>query len=276
MNSKFESLHAPQRTLLNAIAQATEADSRFRAVLVAGSVATDRTDRHSDLDIVLVCEPEAWPAVLGERTSLAERYGDLLAAFTGEHVGEPRLLICLYAVPGTQGQSHLVHVDLKFVLAADAVKRVDEVVPLWSRDETLAAELAAVPARYPAPDPQWIEDRFWIWVHYGASKLARGELLETIDFLAFLRFRVFGPLILQIVGAQPNGVRRIEQLAVEWVPALTATLALHSVASVCAALEAAVELYVKLRAAVSPPAIANPRAEVAARAYLAEVGAALD
>jgi hypothetical protein len=272
MNIDFESLHAPQRTLLDTIALATEADSRFRAVLVAGSVATNRTDRHSDLDIVLVCEPDVWPAVLGERRALAEQYGDLLAAFTGEHVGEARLLICLYAVPGNQGQRHLVHVDLKFVLAADAVKRVDEVALLWSRDEALAAQLAAAPARYPAPDPQWIEDRFWIWTHYGASKLARGELLEAIDFLAFLRARVFGPLILQAVGAQPNGVRRIEHLAAEWVPALTATLALHSVASVRAALEAAVALYVKLRAGMSPPPIARSRAELAARAYLAEVG----
>ncbi len=154
MISQFESLHAPQRTLLNTIARATEADSRFRAVLIAGSVATGRTDRHSDLDLVLVCEPEVSPAVLTERVSLAEQYGDLLAAFTGEHVGEPRLLVCLYAVPGSQGEQHLVHVDLKFVVASDAVKRVDDVVALWSRDEALVGDLAVVPARYPAPDPQ--------------------------------------------------------------------------------------------------------------------------
>lgn len=113
-------------------------------------------------------------------------------------------------------------------------------------------------------------------MHYIASKLARGELLETIDALAFLRARVFGPLILQSVGAQPNGVRRIEQRAAEWVPALTATLASHSPASISAALSAAVELYVTLRAALSAPPIVKPRAEAAARAYLAEVSAALE
>ncbi|MER7057532.1 MULTISPECIES: hypothetical protein [unclassified Streptomyces] len=34
------------------------------------------------------------------------------------------------------------------------------------------------------PDLQWIEDRFWIWVHYGATKLGRGELFEVNGFLA--------------------------------------------------------------------------------------------
>ena len=42
------------------------------------------------------------------RVQLAESLHLLLAAFTGEHVGEPRLLICLYRSP-------LLHVDLKYV-----------------------------------------------------------------------------------------------------------------------------------------------------------------
>ena len=45
---------------------------------------------------------------MGERRTIAESCGGLLAAFTGEHVGEPRLLICLYGPP-------LAHVNLKFV-----------------------------------------------------------------------------------------------------------------------------------------------------------------
>jgi hypothetical protein len=72
----------------------------------------------------------------------------------------------------------------------------------------------------PGPDPQWIEDRFW-------------------------------------------------------VPALTATPASYSADSVLTALDAAVDLDVRLRRPAAPPAIAHPRAEAAARAFLAEITAAL-
>jgi hypothetical protein len=79
-------------------------------------------------------------------------------------------------------------------------------------------------ARYPQPDRQWIEDRFWIWIHYGASKIGRGKLFEAIDFVGFLRGRVLGPLILLRAGHRPSGVRRLEQVAPRDAERLGATL----------------------------------------------------
>jgi hypothetical protein len=46
----------------------------------------------------------------------ASRLGELLPSFTGEHVGEPRLLICLYNNP-------LLHAELKFVTPEEFKKR---------------------------------------------------------------------------------------------------------------------------------------------------------
>ncbi|MBI2206762.1 MAG: hypothetical protein HYU41_23240 [Candidatus Rokubacteria bacterium] len=54
---------------------------------------------------------------------------------------------------------------------------------------------------------QWIEDRFWVRMHYIAAKIARGELFEAIDGLVFVRSRVLGPLILSEAGAW-NRARR--------------------------------------------------------------------
>ena len=83
---------------------------------------------------------------------------------------------------------------------------------------------------WPAADPQWIEDRFWVWVHYGATKVGRGELFECLDMLAFLRATVLGPLIAQARGRRAAGARRLEQIAPELVPALEATLGDHTAA----------------------------------------------
>ena len=83
----------------------------------------------------------------------------MLACFTGEHVGEPRLLITLYGPPP-------VHVDLKFASDRGLEQRVEDGLVLWQRDGALDAALRRTAAAWPRPDRQWIEDRFWVWVHY--------------------------------------------------------------------------------------------------------------
>jgi len=75
----------------------------------------------------------------------------------------------------------------RLVASLDAATRVEDPAVLWERDGQLSAALRNGVARYPAPDLQWIEDRFWVWVHYGAAKVGRGELFEALDMLALLR-----------------------------------------------------------------------------------------
>ena len=234
----------------------------------AGSFARGEVDRHSDLDLVIAVEPDTLDAVLHERQAIARSLGPLLASFVGEHVGEMRLLICLYGPP-------LLHVDLKFLALPDAGHRVDENAVLFDRAGRLARVLDASAPAYPAPQPQWIEDRFWTWVHYLAAKLARGEVFEVLDGLGFLRARVFGPLLLAARGAQPNGVRRLEERAPECVERLGATVALHDPGDCARAVRAAIELYRELRAAAPPGLACGADAEAAAVAFFEEVADAL-
>ncbi|MFD9293389.1 hypothetical protein ACFWBV_35110 [Streptomyces sp. NPDC060030] len=140
--------------------------------------------------------------------------------FTGEHVGEPRLIVTLVGPP-------LLHVDFMFVRARDFGERREDPEVLWDRDGRLARSLAEHPLRATSPDLQWIEDRFWIWVHYGATKLGRGELFETVGFLGYLRDTVLGPMPALRVGAPPRGVRHLESVAPAEARALRATLCGH-------------------------------------------------
>jgi hypothetical protein len=150
-------------------------------VAVGGSWLDHSLDQYSDLDLVLVLDPPQAPRLLAERPLLAASLGQLLECFTGEHFGEPRLLICLYDEP-------LLHVDLKFVTLPDLARRVEDPHILWQQDTQVSDLLQATTAHYPpAPSLQWVEDRFWIWVHYAATKLGRGELLEVVSFLDYLR-----------------------------------------------------------------------------------------
>jgi hypothetical protein len=215
-------------------------------------------DEFSDLDLVVVVRSSAWPGILDRRRAIAASLGPLLEAFTGEHVGEARLLICLYGPP-------LLHVDLKFLPPEGLQERMEDPVLLWDRNGVVAPLLAATTARYPAPDRQWIEDRFWIWVHYAAAKLARGELFEVLNFLAFLRGTVLGPLVLAEAGARPNGVRHLEQRAPSRTDQLKATVARYDKLDAARALQHAIRLYQELRGHVQRSAAEVPAVAFALR-----------
>ena len=231
--------------LLDRIRLELTADRRFTGLLAGGSLIHGGVDEYSDLDLVLVAADGDYDAVMSERRAIAERFGDLLAAFTGEHVGEPRLLICLYG-PDT------VHVDLKFVTADALTNIIERPRILFDRDGSIAALLDKAEARWPDMELSWFEERFWIWVHYGATKLGRGELYEAIAMLAFIREQVLGPLIHMRGGQPQRGVRRLEQKFPNDAERLKATLAEHDRASVLVALQSAMTLYEELTAGVLP------------------------
>ncbi len=258
----------PHASFLKNALERLAPDPRIVGVAAGGSYVSQTMDEYSDLDLVIAVEASAYDAVLRERRKIADGLGRLLAAFTGEHVGEPRLLICLYGPP-------LLHVDLKFVSLTDLAVRVEDPAVLWERDRRVSAALRAGEAHYPEPDLQWIEDRFWTWVHYAAGKIGRGELFEAVDFLAFLRARVLGPLALAATGAPAAGLRRLEAAAPRFAMAMEATIAGHTSDSCAAALRAAIELYRELRAKLAHGTVrSNPEVEEAAVAYLAEIEAA--
>jgi predicted nucleotidyltransferase len=222
------------------------ADPRILALLAGGSLVHGGMDEFSDLDFVVVVEEGAYAEVLASRMEIARRLGPLLSAFTGEHVGEPRLLICLYGPA-------LLHIDLKFVTVADLDRLVERPVVLWARDEGAVAErLDRAEISWPNRDPDWFEARAWIWLHYGAARALRGELFEAISMLAFFRDQVLGPMLHRRAGRPQRGVRRIEAYGLDGAGQLAASVARHDLGSVKAGLVAAIELYLALRADEPP------------------------
>ncbi|MCC8108947.1 MAG: nucleotidyltransferase domain-containing protein [Planctomycetes bacterium] len=254
----------PHREFLRRAVSVLCRDERIVGIAVAGSLAEGGADEWSDVDLVVAVEPDRHQSVLEDRHRLAAALGDLAAAFTGEHVGEPRLLVCLYDNP-------VLHVDLKFVPLPDAVPVVDNPVVLWARDGRLEAVLRQRVGAYPLPDRQWSEDRFWIWIHYLAGKIARGELFEAMEGLSFLRVTVLAPLGLANAGTSSSGVRRVEEKSPELAGALAATVAEYDRDSLRTALEAAVTLYRRLRAESGEPVVRRGEAEGIAVRTLAEV-----
>lgn len=229
-----------QKQFANNVMELIKGDESIVGLAVAGSWITNEIDEFSDLDLILVTKDR----IGGDKAGMlayAERFGQLLSGFNGEHVGEPRVLICLYDNP-------LLHVDIKFVTPDEFRQRIETPVILLDKTGQLKSILEQTEPKFPYPDYQWIEDRFWIWVHYALLKIGRGEYMEAFDFFGFLRMVVFGPLLHIKNGNLPRGVRKVEtQLSVQDFEQLKETLPVYSRAALLDSLQHSVNLYRQLR-----------------------------
>lgn len=228
-----------QQLLIKIISEFSQ-DKRILGIGASGSYASDMMDKYSDLDLIIAINPDDFKSVMVERLTIINKIKGKVAAFTGEHVGEPRLIIALFSPDA-------VHVDFKFVSLPDAAIRVDDTKVVWERDGLLSGVLARSEYKYPQPNPQWIEERFWIWVHYGATKIARGEYFEALEFLSFLRISVLSPLALKQQGLTPSGVRKIETRLPEFTEHLKETVSIPERDALTRAFEKSITMYLKLR-----------------------------
>lgn len=156
-----------QHSFATRVVSVLKNDQSVLGLAVAGSWLSNEIDEWSDLDLIIVTR-HSINANKAQMVAYAERFGHLLSAFTGEHVGEPRLLICLYNDP-------LLHVDIRFVTLDEFKDRVENPVVLLDTDQQLQDVIH--------------------WIHYALLKVGRGEYMEALDFLAYLRMVVFGPLL---------------------------------------------------------------------------------
>ncbi|WP_419167928.1 hypothetical protein [Candidatus Palauibacter sp.] len=273
VEERLSRLPERHRAFLEGALAAVPGVDGIAGLAAGGTFIPDRSDEFdeiSDLDLVVAVEPAVWPGILDRRRAIARQLcPSFLAGFTAEHVGERRLLVCLYGPP-------LLHVDLKFVSLDDAHERIEDPVILWEVDGRLSAAFARAEARYPSADPAWIEERFWIWAHYLADKIERGEILEALDGLGVLRALVLAPLAFRRAGVQATGVRRIESRVPGFATALGRTVGDVDAAACATALEAAIELYTELREAGGQGSeVEMSEVEREVRAYVAGLPARL-
>jgi hypothetical protein len=167
----------------------------------------------------------------------------------------------------------LLHVDIKFITADELKTRVENPVLLFDRDGSLQQIIDSTSYQFPHPDHQWVEDRFWTWVHYALLKIGRGEYMEAHDFLAFLRMVVFGPLLHIKNNNLPRGVRKVETtIAAEDFNQLQQTLAANNKTSLLSALEQSVQLYRSLRNELfSAETVLQQQTEAAVMRYFEEI-----
>ena len=248
-----------QKQFVQRFTETIKKDASIIGAAIGGSWITEEIDEYSDVDIVLVTK-EKIGGNKNRMMNYASRFGQLLSGFTGEHVGEPRLLICLYDDP-------LLHVDLKFVTLQEFENRAEDPVIVHDTNDQLRKVITNTKASYPMPGYQWIEDRFWTWVHYAVQRIARGEYFEALDFISSIRSMVLGPLIHIYRKGLPRGVRKIDLVHDKQLEMLKNTVASPEKESLKCALSAVIDLYKELRTQLYGEEIRNDNVEIAVMKY---------
>ena len=254
-----------QKLFAAKVSDIVKTDDSVIGLAAAGSWISNELDEFCDLDLIVITK-EKISADRNKMQSYAEKFGNLISAFTGEHVGEPRVLICLYDDP-------LLHVDIKFLTLPELIDRVEDPVILFERDNQLSGMMKTSIAEWPQRSHQWIEDRFWTWIHYAALKLGRGEYLETLGVLNDLRTMVLSPLILEKNKKPARGLRKVEKyLAAADLEALKSTVAEYNIPSIIKSIENAIALYRQLRMDLfQPGTLLQSKAEERAVGYFENI-----
>lgn len=87
------SLPETHKQLLMKIISSFSQDPRIVGIGASGSFISNSMDKYSDLDLVVAINPDDYENLMLERFHLVDQIPGKVAAFTGEHVGEPRLVI---------------------------------------------------------------------------------------------------------------------------------------------------------------------------------------
>ena len=240
-------------------------DNSIIGMAVGGSWLTNEVDEFSDLDIIIVTKYK-----ISEDTNkmfeYAKSFGQLLTGFTGEHVGEKRLLICLYDNP-------LLHVDLKFLTLDEFKVRVENPQIILDEDDQLKKVIEETKFEFPYPNYQWFEERFWVWVHYTLQKIGRGELFEATDVLNYFNTTIICPLLHIKNNNLPRGVRKAEVLlSIDDLEKLKKNLPDYSKKSIFDSLENCILMYQELRKEIYPKNIKiHFETEIRVLKYLKEI-----
>lgn len=180
------------------------------AAFVGGSIGARRADELSDVDLVVVyAAEEAREAAWQERQQVFALLGEVLFVADADHVG-PHLQVGAVAGP--------VLVDLAYRLRSD-------LEPGWWYHDILvirdddgfmegvqAASRRIERGRLDAEQLVNLTRKFWRWALYTARDIARGEPLEVLADIDFIRRNALLPLAATAAGLPTDRIYRFDRL----------------------------------------------------------------
>lgn len=211
-------------------------------------------------EMVLVTSAESFHRTAPHLKEIAASFGSLVLAY--EPVGHTasRELICLFDDP-------VDRIDL-IVMPLENLPLTYSTI-LCQKGKALTDLLAGQRTVPPHVDLQWMEDRFWVWLHSAANSLREGALFETLEQIGNLRSQILAPLVLCKNKQPTDQLAALEEKGGEDLGSLRATVPLYDARSCEISLREAAKLYVGLRETLAPDSLKrHQRAELAVMRHL--------
>jgi predicted nucleotidyltransferase len=188
------------------------ADSEVVGLYLAGSFAVGKRDKYSDVDLYVVITDGSKGEVLKRAETMVQDVAKVATWFPATHLGDPAQLIVLYEADPP------IHVDFQYREVGELIPRArdKDVIIILDRSGEVAQYKEASGRVSPPREHeqiqrlQYLEDRFWGWSWYTASKVARGELWEARDAIEYIRSNVLVTLADIGLGTSSEGNRRLE------------------------------------------------------------------
>jgi predicted nucleotidyltransferase len=188
------------------------ADSEVVGLYLAGSFALGHPDKYSDIDLHIVIPDGSKDEVLRRASLMVQDVARVATWFPATHLSDPAQLNVFYEADPP------IHVDFQYKEVRELIPRAKDkdIITLVDRSGDVARHKEASGKVGPPREDeeierlQYLEDRFWGWTWYAASKIARGELWEARDAIEYMRSNVLVSLADIGLGTAPEGNRRLE------------------------------------------------------------------
>lgn len=228
-----------QKQMLRRIESLVRRDDRIVGLWVVGSLATEKADKYSDVDVYVLVEKENYAEVFGERASFAEKIGRVLSSFEVEWPN------CqLYGVV----MDNFVEVDLCYC-RPEQVEIFGPYKILVDKKGNLQELLAKHTVGYDVD----VKKRLLEHVDFGAynllhaiNMLGRGEYWSSIRQVEMLRKRTVSLVGLRTHSDVEEEYRKLELLLSEEMNrALQETLCSYDFGSIAKAIRAVTVLFMQ-------------------------------
>lgn len=204
--AQIEALLPRHGELVESSAGAFRSVQGIRGCFLAGSLATNRADEFSDVDIFVVVDTETERQTCWNRLpSLTQRIRRILFSIELSEAGAWSKVVVFRNLMR-------LHVTMLIPSELESTPELKESLVLWYRWrylEDLALALAKNPAQ---PSPAMVrtaELHLWYWTFSGSVKLHRGELLAAMDSLSKVR-QLLARLTDWAGARTQQGFRRVE------------------------------------------------------------------
>ena len=219
-------------------------DNKIVGTILSGPAIEKRLEADTVLELIVIIEDNSYYKIIYERNKFASRFGNIISYYDDYNdtndTNDTNEFVCIY-------EKDLLQVTFKFVNASIILNKLFVGEIIYDKNNNLSDKLNITKKKNISLSIQWYENRFWILLNYGITKLNSNQLMEAIEYISFIRQSIITPMIHMKLNQQQRDSDYLEFDAPEFIDKLKLTVSLYDKSLISKAYEELVIFYIELR-----------------------------